>query len=72
MWFGVPNNLEQYLQANARLYRQGQTQTVIINHLLMQGTHDEDVMESLQHKRVSQDELIASVKARIDRQKRSN
>lgn len=72
VWFGVPNNLEHYLQANARLYRQGQTQTVIINHLLMQGTHDEDVMESLQHKRVSQDELIASVKARIDRQKRSN
>lgn len=65
VWFGVPNNLEHYLQANARLYRQGQTQTVIINHLLMEGTHDEDVMDSLQAKRVSQDDLIAAVKARV-------
>lgn len=65
VWFGVPNNLEHYLQANARLYRQGQTQTVIINHLLMEGTHDEDVMVSLQAKRVSQDDLIAAVKARV-------
>lgn len=65
VWFGVTNNLEHYLQANARLYRQGQTQTVVINHLLMEDTHDTDVMESLQHKRVNQDELIAAVKARI-------
>lgn len=65
VWFGVTNNLEHYLQANARLYRQGQTQTVVINHLLMEDTHDIDVMESLQRKRVSQDELIAAVKARI-------
>lgn len=66
VWFGVPSNLEYYLQANARLYRQGQNQTVIINHLLMSGTHDVDVMNSLMGKKVNQDELIAAIKARIN------
>lgn len=72
MWFGVPNNLEYYLQANARLYRQGQQQTVVINHLLMENTHDMDVMESLTQKKVNQDELIAAVKARIAERKGSS
>lgn len=72
VWFGVPNNLEYYLQANARLYRQGQQQTVVINHLLMENTHDMDVMESLTQKKVNQDELIAAVKARIAERKGSS
>lgn len=65
VWFGLTWNLEHYLQANARLYRQGQRETVIVHHLILEGTVDEDVMASLKHKRVDQDALIEAVKARI-------
>ena len=67
VWFGVPSNLEWYLQANARLDRQGQkSKTVVVSHILIEGTHDIDVMRSLRGKRMNQDELIAAVKARIE------
>lgn len=66
VWFGLTWSLELYLQANARLYRQGQTQAVVINHLVIEGTVDIDVMQALTTKRVSQDELIEAVKARIN------
>lgn len=70
VWFGVPNNLEWYQQANARLHRQGQrSSTVVISHLLMEGTQDIAVMRSLKGKSLSQDELIAAVKARIESRK---
>lgn len=73
VWFGVPNNLEWYQQANARLHRQGQrSNTVVIIHLLMEGTQDIAVMGSLKDKSLSQDELIAAVKARIDSRKANN
>lgn len=69
VWFGMPWSLELYQQANARLYRQGQAQTVVITHLVIEDSADEDVLESLQRKRVNQDELIAAVKARIEKRK---
>ena len=50
VWFGLPNNLEWYQQANARLYRQGQKRTVVITHLLMEGTQDVSVMRGLRGK----------------------
>ena len=64
VWFGLTWSLEQYKQANARLYRQGQQQTVIIHHLVTKGTMDEQVMAALAHKDASQAELLAAVKAR--------
>lgn len=69
VWFGLTWNLEQYLQANARLYRQGQTKPVFINHLVMRGTADESVMMRLTAKKVTQDELINAVKAKIRKAK---
>lgn len=72
VWFGLTWDLELYLQANARLERQGQpNDTVVINHLIAEDTVDEDVMRALRSKRVSQDELIAAVKARIDARARA-
>ncbi|MEG0397443.1 MAG: ATP-dependent helicase, partial [Oscillospiraceae bacterium] len=64
VWFGLNWSLELYLQANARLYRQGQTDTVVIHHLVTQGGRDEDVMDALQQKGVTQDALLDSLKAR--------
>lgn len=65
VWFGLTNNLEHYLQANARLYRQGQTETVVINHLVVERTEDENAMRRLALKKTTQDDLIAAVKAKI-------
>ena len=69
VWFGLTYSLENYLQANARLYRQGQKETVIINHLVVEGTEDENAIKRLTEKRINQDELIAAVKAKIKKAK---
>lgn len=63
IWYTLPNwNLELYQQANARLHRQGQKETVRIYHLLAKGTVDEDMMRSLEDKDVSQKALIEALK----------
>ena len=65
VWFGLTWSLEYYQQANARLNRQGQTETVIIHHLVAKGTLDERVMQVLQSKEKTQDDLLNAVKAQI-------
>lgn len=65
VWFGFTWSLELYMQANARLWRQGQKETVVIHHIICKDTIDEEVMMSLQKKKSGQDELINAVKARI-------
>lgn len=64
VWFGLTWSLELYQQANARLYRQGQTQAVIIHHLITEGTVDEKVLDSLQGKKDVQDDLLESLKVK--------
>ena len=64
VWFGLTWSLELYQQANARLYRQGQENAVIIHHLITEGTADESVLRSLQGKKDVQDELLDSLKAK--------
>ncbi len=65
IWFGLTWSLELYQQANARLWRQGQKNTVTIHHIITAGTVDEDVMVALENKDVTQEKLIAAVKARL-------
>ena len=65
IWFGLTWSLELYMQANARLWRQGQKNTVTIHHVITKGTVDEDVMAALEAKDVTQEKLIAAVKARL-------
>lgn len=64
VWFGLTWSLELYQQANARLYRQGQTESVIIHHLITTDTADELVLKSLQGKKDVQDELIEALKVK--------
>ena len=64
VWFGLTWSLELYQQANARLYRQGQKETVIIHHIIAKNTVDEDVMKALQGKEINQNVLLEAVKAR--------
>ena len=72
VWFGLNPSLELYQQANARLYRQGQTEAVIIHRLITKGTVDEDVVKKLWVKDETQDGLMESLKARIRRIKDGN
>lgn len=69
VWFGLTWSLELYQQTNARLWRQGQKQTVIIHHLIAKDTIDERVMKALKDKDVSQAALIEAVKARMNKYK---
>lgn len=71
VWFGLPHSLELYEQANARLYRQGQKENVIIHHLVTEGTIDENVMKALARKALTQNDLMQAVKARISEIPRS-
>lgn len=64
VWYGVPWSLEQYQQANARLLRQGQKHTVMIYHLVSSGTVDDQVMQSLVKKDMTQSTLIEILKDR--------
>ena len=65
VWFGLTWNYELYTQANKRLHRQGQTEKVIIHHLVCTGTRDEDVMQALKRKDDVQGWVMESLKARI-------
>ena len=65
VWFSLTWSLELYQQLNARLWRQGQKHTVVIEHLVARGTVDEDIMISLDRKDKTQDSMIEAVKARI-------
>lgn len=65
IWFSLTWSLELYQQANARLYRQGQTQPVTITHLAAEGTLDEAVLKALDTKNVTQAALIEAVKTQL-------
>lgn len=67
VWFSLTWSLEYYQQANARLDRQGQTEPVIVHHLVAKDTIDEQVLRVLQGKAKGQDALLAAVKARIEK-----
>jgi SNF2 family DNA or RNA helicase len=66
IWFGLTWSLELYQQTNARLWRQGQKDTVVIHHIIAKGTIDEQVMNALQEKDKTQSALIDAVKANLE------
>ena len=67
IWFSLTWDLELYQQANARLHRQGQDRAVLVHHLIIKGTVDEDILKRLKNKNGTQQELIEAVKARLVR-----
>ena len=66
IWFGLTWSLELYQQTNARLHRQGQTESVVIHHILTEGTMDELVLAALHRKDQTQTALIDAVKAVLE------
>lgn len=71
IWFSLTWSLELYKQTNARLWRQGQNETVVIHHIITKGTIDEDVMKALKRKEKTQEDLIDAVKANLSRRRRA-
>lgn len=67
IWFGLTWSLELYQQTNARLWRQGQKETVVIHHIICGGTIDEDVMDALKRKEKTQSALIDAVKTNLEK-----
>jgi len=66
VWFGLTWSLELYQQTNARLWRQGQnSSTVVIQHIVTEGTIDERILKALEGKQKTQDALLDAVKAEI-------
>lgn len=66
VWFGLTWSLELYQQTNARLWRQGQqSNTVIIQHIVTEGTIDADILKALTGKDALQSRLIEAVKAQV-------
>ena len=62
VWYDLPWSSENYIQANARIYRQGQEKPVIIHHLTIAGSIDEQVVKVLDGKINLQDALLNALK----------
>jgi SNF2 family DNA or RNA helicase len=66
-WYGLNDSLELYEQFNARLDRQGQKETVVINRLIVPGTEDISVANNLSKKTKTQAGLMEAVKALVNK-----
>ena len=62
VWFDLPWSSENYIQANARIYRQGQEQQVIIHHIVVSNSIDAHAVKVLENKMNLQDALMESLK----------
>ena len=72
VWFGLTWSLELYQQTVARLWRQGQTaDTVVIQHIITEGTDDLKILKALEQKDFTQASLIDAVKADIEKIRQS-
>ena len=66
VWFGLDWWLEGYQQANKRLYRSGQEKPFMCYHIIAKGTIDENIKDRLKQKAITQDEILAAVRARLE------
>jgi SNF2 family DNA or RNA helicase len=62
VWYDLPWSSENYIQANARIYRQGQTVPVILHHLVVKDSIDEQVVKVLEGKINLQEALLDDLK----------
>ncbi|MGM9936060.1 MAG: DUF2800 domain-containing protein [Candidatus Ornithomonoglobus sp.] len=69
IWYGLNWSLELYKQANARLHRQGQDKPVVVHRLIVEDSRDSDVAQALEQKDDTQEALLMSLKARIEKAK---
>ena len=65
IWYSMPWSLELYAQGEARLYRQGQKQSVIVHRLIVKHGADELVVKALNSKDRNQNALMQALKSYI-------
>lgn len=65
VWYGLTWSLELYQQANERLNRPGQRHVCRVYHLILKGTHDARVLESLKNKDEGQAAAIEALRLEI-------
>lgn len=61
IWFGLLWGLENYLQSNKRIYRQGQKHDVKIMYLMMNKTWDEYVYKAVVSKEITQNDFLENI-----------
>jgi SNF2 family DNA or RNA helicase len=61
IWFGLLWGLENYLQSNKRIYRQGQKNDVKIMYLLTKNTWDDYVYKAVVSKEINQNDFLKSI-----------
>lgn len=66
VWYGMNWSAEYYAQANARLDRQGQKNSVIVHHIITKATEDERALQVVQGKITQQEALMEAVKAEME------
>jgi SNF2 family DNA or RNA helicase len=59
IWYSRNFSLDQFIQAKARIYRAGQTESVIHYHLVAQDTIELDILDALQSKKNMADVIMA-------------
>jgi len=62
VWFGLGFSLEVYLQANARIARQGNTTTTVIHRIMSNDTIELCVRDALENKATTEKELIQAIR----------
>lgn len=66
VWYTLTTSLENYIQTVARLHRQGQTQPVIVMHLLTDKTIDTKMLQRIHKKDTSEKSLLSAIEVTID------
>lgn len=67
IWFDQIWSLEEYLQAIARVYRQGLANRIVVRRYVAEDTMDEAAVEAIERKNTGQEALMQAVKARIEK-----
>jgi SNF2 family DNA or RNA helicase len=65
VWYGLTWSLELYQQANERLNRPGQQRVCRVYHLILKGTHDSRVLQSLKNKDEGQAAAIEALRLEV-------
>lgn len=65
VWFSPTWSYELYAQANERLNRPGQKNVCRVYHLILKGTHDERVLQSLKRKENGQNAALEALKLEV-------
>jgi SNF2 family DNA or RNA helicase len=68
VWYTPTWSLEEYLQANARVVRQGQGHRCTVLRIIAPGTMDAAVIKALEYKNKTQNAVLGAVRMAFEKQ----